>query len=287
MPRARLTSAEIVVLVLLVALAFAGTRSVWVEIFSIGISSEEQSHVLLAPVVALWLAWLRRARIRHCRFQPSPFGPIAIGVGWMISAYGFRSGIDIAWHLGALMVVGGAALSVVGVDCIRQFVPSALALLFLLPIPGRIRQQIAIPLQEITARVGEWSMQVIGVPVERSGIALTVNEQTVMVAEACNGMRMVSALALIAFAFVFSTPMRNSIRLLILLATPILAILVNLIRMVPTVLLYGYADDAVAGIFHDLSGWASLAIALGLLWALLALLRWLEVPIARVAVTTA
>jgi len=286
MPRPKLNSTSGVVLIGLVLLAIAGTRSVWLEIVRLGLSSEEQSHILLAPVVAVWLAWLRRSRFRYCSLTPSPFGPIIVLLGWAMSTVGFRTGVDVAWHLGAILVVAGAVVSVIGLDWVRQFAPSLLALLFLLPIPGRVRQAVAIPLQEITAKVGEWSMQFMGVPVTREGIALTVNNQTVLVAEACNGMRMVSALALIAFAFVFSTPMRNSVRLVILLATPVLAIVVNLIRMIPTVLLYGYASEDIAKLFHDLSGWASLAVALGLLWLLLAFLRWLEIPIARVAVAT-
>ena len=286
MPRPRIQGVEIVALVGLVCLAFIGTRSAWLDMIRIGLSSEDQSHILLAPVVAIWLAWLRRGRLRYCTIAPSPVGPIAILIGWGLAAIGFRSGIDIAWHLGALIVVGGAVVSVMGLDFIRQFAPSALALLFLLPVPGRVRHRVAITLQETTAQVGEWSMQLMGVPVEREGIALTVNGNMILVAEACNGMRMVSALVLIAFAFVFSTPMRNGVRLLILLLTPALAILVNLSRMIPTVLLHGYADEKMAGLFHDISGWASLAVALGLLWAFLKLLRWLEVPVARVAVAT-
>ena len=268
------------------ALALIATRTVWGEIVRTGLSTENQSHILLAPIVAMWLAWLRRGRLRYCRFAPSPAGPLAIAAGWALSAYGFRNGYDILWHFGAILVVGGAVVTVIGLSLLRKFAPSFLALLFLLPVPGRINNAIAGPLQNITAQVGEWSLQILGLPVARLGSKLIVNGHEVLVAEACNGMRMVSALALIAFAFVFSTPMRNGIRLLILVLTPLLAILVNLIRMIPTVLLYGYADVDIATLFHDLSGWVSLGVALALLWATLGFLRWLEVPIARVAITT-
>lgn len=284
MRRRSVTPAEIAIVVAMAALALLATRTVWQEILRVGLSSEEQSHILLAPVVAVWLAWIRRARLRYCDMSPTIVGPFVIAAGWALSAYGFQSGFEIFWHFGALMIVGGAVVTCVGLTCIRRLLPSVLALLFVLPVPGRIRQSVAVPLQEITAKVGEWSMQIMGVPVTREGIALTINDNTVMVAEACNGMRMVSALALIAFAFVFSSPMRNSVRLLILLATPVLAILVNLVRMIPTVLLYGYSSVDVAKVFHDLSGWASLGFALGLLWSLLRFVQWLEIPITRVAV---
>jgi exosortase len=277
---------EVAALLGLLLLALIATRSVWQEIVRIGLSSEEQSHIMLAPVVAMWLAWLRRGRLRFCRPEPSLWGPIAIGGGWAMSAIGFRTGVDIAWHLGALIVMGGALVTMVGVACARQFLPAVIALLFLLPVPGTLRHAIALPLQQITAQIGQGALEILGLPVERMGNVLIVNGQTVAVAEACNGMRMVSALALISYAFVFSTPMRNSVRLVILALMPALAILVNLIRMVPTVLLYGYADLEIARLIHDISGWASLAMALVLLWSFLSTMRWLEIPIARVAVST-
>ncbi|MCA9289169.1 MAG: exosortase/archaeosortase family protein, partial [Phycisphaerales bacterium] len=173
---------------------------------------------------------------------------------------------------------------ILGVRVAIAFFPSFIGLAFFLPVPGTIRQEIAVPLQEVSARAGEFALDVLGVPVERTGSALTVNGVPVMIAEACNGMRMVSALALVSFAFIFSVPMSNRIRLLILAISPLVAVLVNIIRLIPTVLFYGYADANIAGAFHDASGWLGLVLAFGVLWAFLSVLRWLEVPIAPYAV---
>jgi len=54
---------------------------------------------------------------------------------------------------------------------------------------------------------------------------------------------------------------------------------VNVIRLIPTVLLYGHASTSVADGFHEASGWLMLFVALGLLWAMLGLLRWLEIAV--------
>ena len=124
----------------------------------------------------------------------------------------------------------------------------------------------------------------MGVAVERTGNALRVNGREVFIAEACNGMRMVSALALVSFAFIFSVPMGNRVRVLILLVSPVVAVLVNILRLIPTVLFYGYAEAEWASAFHDLSGWLGLVVAFVVLWGFLSMLRWLEVPIAPYAV---
>ena len=187
---------------------------------------------------------------------------------------------DRAWFWPLLIaipvVIGGTML---GLRFVNLFRPSFAVLLFLIPVPGRFRQHIAIPLQEASAKVAHFFLDLFAVPVARAGSVLQINGREVAIAEACNGMRMVVALGLIAFAFVFSVPMRNSVRLLILACSPLVAVLVNVIRLVPTVLVYGYSDAATGDLFHELSGWAVLAVAVLILWGVLALLRWIEVPI--------
>ncbi len=273
-------SQSIGIAALLVALAVWSTLGVWTEVFRTGWEVQEQSHILLALPVAIWLAWLRRGRLRLSRLKPSIIGPIAIAAGWAIAWWGFSNGFDLARHFGSLLMVVGSILSVVGLDVMRQFLPSVIALVFLFPVPGRIRLPIALQLQETTASITFFLMELIGIPVELAGNVLSLNGQQVQVAEACNGMRMVSALALVAFAFVFSVPMRQGVRVFILLISPIVALAVNIIRLFPTVLFYGYADESLATLFHDLSGWLGLILALCILWLALTLLRWIEIPVA-------
>lgn len=268
----------------LVALAVVATSEIWAAIWRVGSGNEEQSHVMLAPFVALWLFWIRRERLRLCRPRWSPAGPALIAAGWASAAFGFSSAMDIFWHFGGLLIVLGALITVVGTQPLYRFAPSFGALLFLLPVPGRIRQQIAIPLQESSATVTTTVLDLFGVPITQAGNLMTINGVDIAVAEACNGMRMVAALLLVTYAFVFSTPMRNSVRLGLILISPVLALLVNVIRLIPTALWHGYGSETGAGIFHDLAGWAMLGVALALLWGVIGLLRWLEVPIAPYAI---
>ena len=259
--------------------AIAATLDVWKDILAIGMRDEENSQLLLAPFVAVWLVWVRRERIRFARPQVSVWGPIVIIAGWISIRLGYVNGIIIAQHGGALLIVCGAALTMLGPKIVRLFLPAAFALLFILPVPGRIRQAIALPLQEHTAQITHYLLTAFAVPLERSGSVLNINGHEVAVAEACNGMRMVAALVLITFAFVFSVPMRQRIRVFFLIISPVIALLVNVIRLIPTVLLYGYASAPVADGFHEASGWVMLFVALGLLWATLGLLRWLEIAV--------
>src|SRR5204862_6900719 len=103
----------------------------------------------------------------------------------------------------------------------------------------------------------------------------------VSIAAACNGMRMVFALILVSYAFSFGLPLRNSVRIIVLLASPLAAIFCNVLRILPTALMYGYHSKEAATKFHDYTGWVMLPIAFLLLYGIFKLLKWAMIPVTR------
>jgi exosortase/archaeosortase family protein len=103
----------------------------------------------------------------------------------------------------------------------------------------------------------------------------------VAVAEACNGMRMVFALLLVAYAFAFSIPLRNTTRFFLLLFSPAAALFCNVLRLIPTTLIYGYMDRSFGDDFHDWSGWLMLPVAFFLLMGVVKALKWALIPVMR------
>jgi exosortase len=152
-------------------------------------------------------------------------------------------------------------------------------LVFALPVPGTIRQQIALPMQMLATHVTQIMLELVGVAVTRLGNVLVINGEHIAVGEACNGMRMVLAFGLVVYAFIFSTPLKLSTRLIALALSPVAAIVCNVIRLVPTGLIYGYGAAHDAEWFHDLSGWLMLPVALLMLVAVLRLFKWLEISV--------
>ena len=73
---------------------------------------------------------------------------------------------------------------------------------------------------------------------------------------------MVFALIIVCFLYAFGTDMSNRARLFVILVSPIVALVANVVRLVPTVWLYGYAEQKTAVLFHDVSGWAMMPLAL-------------------------
>lgn len=255
-------------------------RSPLRDILELAWKDEEHSHILLVPLVIAWLLWLRRSRLSTLRVRPSLFGCAVVAIACVASWWGFQNDRDILWHGGAVLALLGMVLTMTGgIVVIRRFAPVVLAMAFLLPVPGTIRQGIAIPLQGIATSVTHQCLGIFGYESARMGNVLLINGQQVAVAEACNGMRLVFALSLVVYAFVFSTPLRPATRVILLALTPLVALIANVIRLVPTSLMYGAVSVDAAELVHDVSGWVMLPIALAGMIGLLKLLRWMELPV--------
>ncbi len=263
-------------LLLMVAWAAWTQRQPLLDILTIGVRDEEQSHIFLVPLIAGWLLWLRRSRLRSVRLRPSPVGPVLVVIGSLVSWWGLHSGIQIAWHAGAGLTLVGVVLSMTGLEPLRQFAPVFAILLFALPVPGVIRQTIAIPLQTLATTVTHASLELFGVTAIRLGNVLVINGEQIAVGEACNGMRMVFAFALVVFAFAFGTPLNLATRVLLFVLSPVTALICNVVRLVPTSLIYGFGTVGRAEWFHDITGWVMLPIALVILVCVLRLFKWLE-----------
>ena len=67
-------------------------------------------------------------------------------------------------------------------------------------------------------------------------------------------------------------------RVLILAASPLSAIVCNVIRMVPTIWFFGHIKS-IAEPFHNIAGWIMLGIAFLLLMGIIRLLKWALIPV--------
>jgi exosortase len=273
------TRLHLIMLVVMAAVGFLATLDAWLDILRIAWKDEESSHIFLVPIVSAWLIWVRRGRFRRCRPRGEWIGWVLIGAGWTSFSLGDTYLVQILWHGGALLVVLGSIFSVLGTDVFFAFLSIILLQLFVLPVPGRIRQSIAIPLENVTTAITQNACEFLGILSDRSANVLTINGHPVRIEEACNGLRMVFALTLVSFAFAFGTPLRGYVRALVLVASPLCAIFCNVIRLVPTVWMYGYWPESLADQFHSISGWIMLPIAFLLLLGIIRILRWALVPV--------
>ncbi len=259
------TVRDICIAAILAIVAIVITGDAWGDILRLGLVDEELSYVLLAPCVIAWLAWVRRKELMQCHMERGWVGlPILLG-GWLIYWYGFH--VDpVLWRAGAVVIVVGTIVTATGGDILLKLAPAFFACIFLIPILPNGRYRLAAPLQLATAQATQFIAEIIGMSVERSGSLLSINGVDVTVAEACNGMRMVLTLFMVCYTVAFTTPLRNSVRFFFLMASPLVAIVFNVARLVPTLWMFGHRSIDTAETFHTVSGWVMSILAfLGLM----------------------
>jgi exosortase len=250
---------------LLVLAAVAAMLSSWQDWYMISSSDEEFSQVFLVIPFAAVILYIERERLKTVRGGSSWAGPVIVALGWALAWYGYHYAHQSLWHAGAIGVALGAAITVLGHGILLRFWPVFLMLVFMVPLSNQTRLQIAGPLQRAMARTVAGIVGFFDDGVGRQGNMLTINGQQVAIAEACNGMRMVFTLILVCWLFAFVTPLRTWVRWLVILISPLITLIANVLRLIPTLLLYGYASKETAGKFHDMAGWAMLPVAFLLL----------------------
>ncbi len=265
----------------IVALAGAGwiAADAMSDLWYAGLHEPESSHILLVPVVFAWLFWVRRGRVRECDGSGRWPGAALLVLGVTLWTTGYHYQVQSFWHAGAVAMMAGAALAVVGRDALWKFLPVWGSLIFLVPVPARVRFFVAGPLERVTAELTQSVGEVLGMAVGRSGNQLSVNGVDVCVAEACNGMRLAFTLLLACYVAMFYRPLRGWVRAVVLLASPVVAVGANVVRLVPTVWVFGHYPLATAERFHDVTGWVMLILAFGFLTGFCRLLEWVGLPI--------
>jgi len=253
----------------------------WSDIAHIVRQDEEASHIMLVPVVFAWLLSINRHRFAGFTVRLPWVGLVIAAIGYGVSLYGDIRAMALFWHLGAVIVLVGAVVAVMGTELLRRFWPAFVLLLFLLPVPGSVRQPIALWLQNVSAQWVQHVLTLLGTDILRAGNVLIINGVEVGIAEACNGMRMMMMLFLVCYTFVFVNPLLPWVRVTLLLLAPALALVTNVVRLVPTVLMYGYASPGAADAFHTGLGWAMVVISYLMLMGVVALLRWLLIPVVQ------
>jgi exosortase len=240
---------------------------------------QEVSHILLVPIVAVWLAWVRRRRLQRMRPRRLWLGPAAAAVAAGLLLWGPRFEIVSFMYLGAALLLAGAVLSVAGWTLLRDFGPVFGLMLFLVPVPGRVRSWIGEPVEQLTVNLVVGIQTLLGEEVRVVEQVLLVGGQAVPVDAAFAGLPMVLALVLVAYAFAFSTPLRGYARVVLLLVSPLLAIGCNAVRLAMTLWVVSHAPGTASQLLLGLGAWVMLLAALMLLLSVLRLMEWLELPV--------
>lgn len=274
-----------VCLFLSVGMAIAFTWPAWVEMLRrVILHDYARSSVLVLPIMA-WLVWVRRSRFRFVKPGGPGLGLIVLVSGIQLYLIGQQVyGLKSIGQFGAVLIVSGALLMCTGKSVVRQFIPAWVLLPLLVPVPSTLAALIANPIQlfEAHAIAGLYALLSVSVKVLSSPGTSTVvvGETRLPIDSVCKGLPTILSLMMISYGFVFASPMRPIVRAVLLIITPVIALLCSAMALGGTLWLYdGRSTIMTTDLIRALSEWATLLLAFLLIAGALRLLAWASVPV--------
>ena len=241
-------------------------------------SKEAGVHGPIVLATGGWLIWRRWSEIG---LRAVPGSAVLAFAGLMISLllYTFSRAFDFL-SLEALALLGAilaVAYSFVGHRVLQSLWFPIFYLLFLIPIPGWIVDQITAPLKEFVSYSAEGMLSSAGYAIVRQGVVLYIDQYQLLVKDACAGLNSLFSLTAISLFYIY---LRHNASwqyalFLILWIVPI-AIVANIIRVLVLVLITHYlGEDAAQGFLHNSAGLLMFVVALLGIFALDALFSML------------
>lgn len=236
---------------------------------------EDVGHGFFVPVVAGYVAWQRREELLALRSQPSRWGWLVLLWG-AAQAYIGTVGAELFLQRTAFLItLCGILLVLGGKPLLKTLAFPLVLLLFMVPLPTVVYNQITFPLQLLASRVAEVALGLLGIPVLRDGNVLELASQRLSVAEACSGIRSLLSLSFLSLVYAYFFDSKVWMRWVLLILTVPIAILVNSARVTLTGVLSEVNPDLAKGLFHSVEGWLVFVLALILLFASHRLINWI------------
>lgn len=226
------------------------------------------SHGFLVPLVSVYYLWDRRSELRH---TPAT-GPHPLGYFLVLGSLGLyvlgRMGDEMfTVRLSLLGVLSGISLMLGGREWFRKLRFPILYLLFMIPLPYFLYNEIAVPLKLFAARVSTAALHAMNYTLLREGNVLHLPGLTLEVADACSGMRSLVSVLALAGAMGWFFHKKGKFRIMLLALGVPIAIGVNVVRIIVTgILAHHFGPETAQGFFHEFAGLVIFGVALTLLF---------------------
>lgn len=260
-------------------LAFAALWAYWPTLGKMAArwaDDPQYSHGYLVPLFAVYLLWLRRARVAEQAVSTNWLGLILLLIAGGLRLVGTRFAYEYLDQISILPCVLGLFLLTGGWRSMFWAWPAVAFLAFMIPLPHSVSLAMSGPMQSFATTVSTFALQVLGRPALAEGNVILLNDIELGIVEACSGLRM-----LVVF-FALSTAVAMLIRkplwekLTIAASAVPIALAANVMRITITGVFYDSFGNHFGGaFFHDLAGWLMMPLGLAFLGVELWILKTL------------
>jgi exosortase len=188
-------------------------------------------HGYLIPIIAVLIAHYRLLERPPRRLERCAWGFLLIagGLAMRVVAHTLRYGYPT--YLSFVPVVAGVMLWLLGWDMFRTVWVSSAYLVLMIPWQQKYYENVALPLQRLSAAATEVMLRAVGLAVERHDNVLMLESGPLQVAGACSGLHLLFAFVALGvmMAFICRRPLWE--RALIMVSSVPIAVFCNFVRV--------------------------------------------------------
>ena len=244
-------------------------------------NDEDMGHGFFVPIIAAYIAWQHRDEVLAEPLRPSMWGiPLLLWGAFQLTIGNLGAELFLQ-RTAIIFTIVGAVLLVCGNRILRILIFPLSLLVFMVPIPAVIYNQITFPLQLFASSVAEMTLNLIGIPALREGNVLELANNKLSVIEACSGIRSLLSLTFLSLVYGYFFDQKGWMRPVLLIGVIPIAILANAARVTITGVISEYDKELAQGVFHSLEGWVIFMIAFVMLGALHQTVNWFYRTIVR------
>ena len=270
----------IAIVVLLATVTGWAYWATMVDLFKDWQRNDDYSAGQLVPLVAILFLWVERKNLAAASLRPCWLGGLALLLLAQAGrAYGVLFLFESAERYSLVLAVAALVLLVAGTDVFWRMKWILLFLFLMVPLPGRVHNLISGPLQGFASTGSVFVLEAFGVRVSQQGNVITLNQQVPLaVAEACSGLRMLTAFIIVAVFVAYMVKRPRWQRAVLVFSSIPVAVLCNVVRIVATAVLFLHASSEVAEkFFHDFAGLVMMPAAVMFMFAQLWIMAMLTV----------
>ena len=225
------------------------------------------SHGYLVPFVSAFLIWKVRRCFHDIAYSPSRLGIILFSIGVFVQVVSAFTRVHFTSAISFIIVLVGIIFYLFGKDIGRKLLFPVLFLVTMAPMPLSAIAGLTLKLKLFATECSMHIIDLIGIPAIQDGSRIIFANCTILVADACSGLR--SLIALISFGalFAFMFGVSNYMKPILFMSSIPAALVANIVRIVSVSLVANRWGTEGAESIHGITGILIFLVAFTLLFS--------------------
>ncbi|GBD95582.1 MAG TPA: exosortase [Nitrospirae bacterium] len=233
---------------------------VFASLYSMRWDSVDYTHAYFILPISLWLTWRKRREIKKIFQEAVPgkknlFSFCILFLGLLMFIFGWRQNYIFIQALSLIPFLFGLTGYLYGINMVKTLSFPILYLLLLVPPPFGILDSITLPMRHGISVATEAILKLLGYPISREGLLLTIGYNDIFMGQPCSGFRSLITMFSLVLVYVYISKGNMTKKLILTSFIVPMALVGNLVRVITLCLITFYFGEEVGqGFFHNFSG---------------------------------